>query len=127
VIYGDQTDFPTFEFSPDELQARQRKLAEADLPLHYDASTENRARGAGQYTFSKDEGEREAQMEAIKAVGEAAVRERTEVVERGKKEDSAVEERRRLIMDKKRKLQERREKAESERPSKVAKMEDGVL
>ena len=124
VYYGDQTHFPVFEISQEELQKRQRALAEADLPIHYDANSENRTRGAGHYTFSKDVEERAEQMESIKA-GRAAV-------DRDKQAEDAVVSRekqaeldRRAELDaRKKRLLERREAANSDRPAQRLKLDD---
>jgi vacuolar-type H+-ATPase subunit I/STV1 len=94
------------------MAARTAAIAK-DGPLvdHYDGARENRVKGAGFYTFSKEEGEREKVMQALKEE-----RERTER-ERGRKEatggvlsekDREREERKRKVEEKRRELLEKR-------------------
>ena len=49
------------------------------LGVHYDASRENRAKGAGFYQFSADEETRKAQMEELKASRDETARTRQEL------------------------------------------------
>ena len=60
--------FPTYEPSDERKAAIQAQLEEEDNPLdlHYDASREVRAKGAGFYQFSTDEETRQKQMEELK-------------------------------------------------------------
>jgi hypothetical protein len=64
--------FPVYEPSADRVAAIQTAASEAENPLnvHYDASRENRAKGAAFYTFSGDEEKRKAEMEALKRARE---------------------------------------------------------
>ena len=60
--------FPTYEPSDERKAAIQAQLEEEDNPLdlHYDASREVRAKGAGFYQFSTDEETRQKQMEELR-------------------------------------------------------------
>lgn len=64
--------FPTYEPSEERVAAIHAKLAEEDNPLnmHYDASGEVRAKGAGFYQFSGDEETRRKQMEELRKTRE---------------------------------------------------------
>jgi hypothetical protein len=61
--------FPVYRPSADRVEQIEKEFAEANNPLgvHYDASAEVRARGAGFYQFSNDEETRKAQMEELKS------------------------------------------------------------
>lgn len=120
VYYGDQVEFPVYEPTFEELQARQKALG-VDEPLfqHYDASAEVRAKGASHFAFSKDEAVRKEQMEAIKQGRVEA--EREVAVEERKKTKAEVEkeERKLLLAEKKRKLLD----ARAARPNKLQKVD----
>ncbi len=60
--------FPTYEPTEERRAEIQAQLDEEDNPLnlHYDASREVRAKGAGFYQFSGDEETRQKQMEELK-------------------------------------------------------------
>lgn len=72
--------FPTYQPSEERVAAIQAKLAEEDNPLnlHYDASHEVRAKGAGFYQFSGDEETRRKQMEELRKVREDTEKTRAE-------------------------------------------------
>lgn len=74
-----------YEPSAERIAEIAKAQAEEDTPLnlHYDASREVRAKGAGFYQFSGDEETRRAQMDELKAV-----RDETEKV---RKESGAVD------------------------------------
>ena len=115
VYYGEQMEFPVYEPTAEELQARQKALG-IDEPLfqHYDASQEVRTKGASHFQFSKDEAERKAQMDAIKHGRAEAER---EIVAEDRKKSQAEQEkadRKQLLADKKRKLLEARARAEEQ-------------
>ena len=124
--------FPTYD--PDEARLAQiaEASAEQDKPLenHYDSSLENRARGAGAYSFSRDEKERLAQQERLNAVRDETMRARAEAeaidvkpgeVEGFDPEASSVTSR--AKEKRKRELEERRKALEAKR-KKVRPTED---
>ncbi|KAJ7052633.1 hypothetical protein C8F01DRAFT_998074 [Mycena amicta] len=61
--------FPVYQPTAERVAEIEKTHAEENNPLgvHYDASGENRAKGAGFYQFSADEETRKAQMEELKA------------------------------------------------------------
>ncbi|EGN98700.1 hypothetical protein SERLA73DRAFT_122590 [Serpula lacrymans var. lacrymans S7.3] len=61
--------FPVYEPSAERIEAVQEAFSDANNPLnvHYDASNEVRAKGAGFYQFSGDEETRKQQMEELKS------------------------------------------------------------
>ncbi|RPB11640.1 hypothetical protein P167DRAFT_536554 [Morchella conica CCBAS932] len=67
---------------------------EEEKKLHYDASKEVRTKGVGFYQFSKDEGERMAEMEELERERVKTAEERRKVEERRKKRKEAVEKKR---------------------------------
>ncbi|KAJ7363965.1 hypothetical protein DFH08DRAFT_680719 [Mycena albidolilacea] len=69
VIRNPVGHFPVYRPSADRVEQIEKEFAEANNPLgvHYDASAEVRARGAGFYQFSQDEETRKAQMEELKS------------------------------------------------------------
>lgn len=104
-----------YQPSEEEVAARKVKFAQQQQPLvqHYDASTENRSRGAGFMAFSKNEKERQAQMEALKNERNNTVRQREHVQESGGvvgEHDRAKDERKRKLEIKRRELEAKRMK-----------------
>lgn len=67
---------------------------EEERKLHYDASKEVRTKGVGFYQFSKDEGERMAELEELEKERLRTAEERKNVEERRKKRKEAVEKKR---------------------------------
>ncbi|KAG6824911.1 hypothetical protein H0H92_005434 [Tricholoma furcatifolium] len=69
IIRNPVNHFPVYEPSAERVAEIAAKYAEENNPLnmHYDASRENRAKGAGFYQFSGDEETRRKQMEELKA------------------------------------------------------------
>ncbi|KAJ6513328.1 hypothetical protein C8R45DRAFT_812987 [Mycena sanguinolenta] len=69
VIRNPVGHFPVYRPSADRVEQIEKQYSEANNPLgvHYDATAEVRARGAGYYQFSKDEETRKAQMEELKS------------------------------------------------------------
>ncbi|KAF7374952.1 hypothetical protein MSAN_00381300 [Mycena sanguinolenta] len=69
VIRNPVGHFPVYRPSADRVEQIEKEYSEANNPLgvHYDATAEVRARGAGFYQFSKDEETRKAQMEELKS------------------------------------------------------------
>ncbi|KAH8100075.1 hypothetical protein BXZ70DRAFT_202323 [Cristinia sonorae] len=72
VIYNPVNHFPVYEPSKERVEAIRTEFAEENNPLniHYDASSEVRAKGAGFYQFSGDEETRRKQMEELKRARE---------------------------------------------------------
>ena len=111
VIYGDTVQVAAFN-PEDEVQEKMEELARkrdrsATPPekKHYEADKEFRIKGVGFYTFSKDEGVREKEMEALER--ERWETERIRKEREGKKEarKREIEERRKEIAEKKAKKQ----------------------
>ncbi|KAJ7034997.1 hypothetical protein C8F04DRAFT_1210441 [Mycena alexandri] len=69
VIHNPAGYFPVYQPSADRVAQIEKEHAEINNPLgvHYDASAEVRARGAGFYQFSHDEETRKAQMDELKS------------------------------------------------------------
>ncbi|KAJ7650324.1 hypothetical protein FB45DRAFT_819514 [Roridomyces roridus] len=69
VIRNPVGHFPVYQPSADRIAQIEKEQADANNPLgvHYDATKEVRAKGAGFYQFSQDEETRKAQMEELKA------------------------------------------------------------
>ncbi|KAI0330223.1 hypothetical protein GY45DRAFT_1251322 [Cubamyces sp. BRFM 1775] len=80
VIHNPVNHFPTYQQSEERLEDIRRKAAEEDNPLniHYDASREVRAKGAGFYQFSADEETRRKQMEELRKAREETQKTRAE-------------------------------------------------
>lgn len=114
-----------YEPTIEELQARQKALG-VDEPLfqHYDATQEVRTKGASHFQFSKDEETRKAQMEAIKQ-GRAEAEREIQVEEKQRSAaEQEKEDRKKLLAEKKRKLLEARAaKSNTERPAKMQKVD----
>ena len=116
-------EFPVYEPTPEELQARHRELGtEEPILQHYDSTREVRTKGASHFTFSKDEATRQAQMESIKQGRAVAEREMAEERKERSAADQEKEDRKALLAEKKRKLLELRA-AKSDRPAKIQKLD----
>lgn len=124
VIYNPVNHYPIYKPSEERMAEIEREFAEENNPLnvHYDASQEVRAKGAGFYQFSGDEETRRKQMEELKAAREETEKTRKETgavdilpgeVE-GMQETStksrAMEKRKREIEERRKMLEERRKK-----------------
>ncbi|KAG6816380.1 hypothetical protein H0H93_008148 [Arthromyces matolae] len=72
IIRNPVNHFPIYEPTVERVAEIAAKYAEENNPLniHYDASRENRAKGAGFYQFSGDEETRRRQMEELKTARE---------------------------------------------------------
>ena len=116
--------FPVYEPSSDRVAAIQAAAAEENNPLniHYDASREVRAKGAGFYQFSADEETRKKQMEELRQVRHETEITRQELgavdlkageVEGMQEASNTV--RNRAIEKRKRELEERRKLVEAKR------------
>ncbi|KAI0701201.1 hypothetical protein BC835DRAFT_1404636 [Cytidiella melzeri] len=81
VIHNPVNHFPTYEPTEERKAAIQAQLEEEENPLrlHYDASREVRAKGAGFYQFSEDEETRRKQMEELKNARAETEKTRAEV------------------------------------------------
>lgn len=117
VIYGDQYSFPVYTPDPAVLAARAAAYeASAPLVQHYDASTENRSRGAGFYTFSKDEDTRQQQMAEMERARVGTDKSRADAASGGGvvgAREREKEERRRKVDEKRRQLELKRKGAVS--------------
>ncbi|GJE96609.1 hypothetical protein PsYK624_128080 [Phanerochaete sordida] len=80
VIYNPVNHFPTYQPSEEKLKEIEESLLEENNPLniHYDASRENRAKGAAFYQFSGDEETRKKQMEELLRAREETEKNRQE-------------------------------------------------
>jgi len=81
IIRNPVNHFPIYQPSEERVAEVERKFSEENNPLnvHYDASTEVRAKGAGFYQFSGDEETRRRQMEGLKAAREETDKTRQEL------------------------------------------------
>lgn len=124
VIYNPVNHFPIYQQSEERMAEIEKEFAEDNNPLnvHYDASGEVRAKGAGFYQFSGDEETRKKQMEELKAARDETEKSRKESgavdvlpgeVE-GMQEKStksrAMEKRKREIEERRKLLEEKRKK-----------------
>jgi Domain of unknown function (DUF4078) len=116
--------FPVYEPSSDRVAAIQAAAAEENNPLniHYDASGEVRAKGAGFYQFSADEETRKKQMEELRQVRSETEMTRQELgavdLKAGEAEgmqDAPNALRNRAVEKRKRELEERRKLVEAKR------------
>ncbi|KAH7911089.1 hypothetical protein BJ138DRAFT_33155 [Hygrophoropsis aurantiaca] len=81
VIHNPVNFFPVYEPSADRVKAVEEAFSEANNPLgvHYDASAEVRAKGAGFYQFSADEETRKQQMDELRSARTETEKTRQEV------------------------------------------------
>jgi hypothetical protein len=116
--------FPVYDPSSDRVAAIQAAAAEENNPLniHYDASREVRAKGAGFYQFSADEETRKKQMEELQQARNETEMSRHELgaVDLKAGEVEGMQEapgplRNRAIEKRKRVLEERRKLVEAKR------------
>ncbi|KAH9902782.1 hypothetical protein C8Q73DRAFT_634712 [Cubamyces lactineus] len=80
VIHNPVDHFPVYQQSEERAEEIKRRLAEESKPptIHYDASREVRAKGAGFYQFSADEETRRKQMEELRKAREETQKTRAE-------------------------------------------------
>ncbi|KZT41313.1 hypothetical protein SISSUDRAFT_1059653 [Sistotremastrum suecicum HHB10207 ss-3] len=80
LIKNPVNHFPVYEPSAERLAQIKETYSEENNPLasRYDASGDNRAKGAAFYQFSKDEEERQRQMEELRKTREETQKNRTE-------------------------------------------------
>ncbi|OAX41188.1 hypothetical protein K503DRAFT_686013 [Rhizopogon vinicolor AM-OR11-026] len=127
VIHNPVNFFPVYEPSAERLKALDEADAEANNPLasRYDATRENRTKGAGFYQFSADEEKRQQEMEELRSARMETEKTRQEVgavdlkpgeVE-GLREDSttAGASRSRAMEKRKREVEERRKLVDAKR------------
>ncbi|KAJ7170622.1 hypothetical protein C8R43DRAFT_1085189 [Mycena crocata] len=126
VIHNPVGHFPVYQPSTDRVAKIEKEHAEANNPLgvHYDASAEVRAKGAGFYQFSKDEETRKAQMDELKSARDETEKSRKETgaldvlpgeVEGMQDSNSAANGRSRAMEKRKRELEERRKMVDAKR------------
>ncbi|KAF9476686.1 hypothetical protein BDN70DRAFT_934823 [Pholiota conissans] len=127
VIRNPQNHFPIYQPSEDRVAEIAKEYSEENNPLgvHFDASKEVRAKGAGFYQFSGDEETRKLQMEELKASREETERARREMgaedIRPGEVEgmtdggDAGKTGRSRAMEKRKRELEERRKMVEAKR------------
>lgn len=106
LIYGDtvqslafQPEEETMEKMDELARKRDRSLTPPEM-RHYDASAEIRSKGVGFYSFSKDEGMRGKEMEALERERVETERLRREREEKKEARRREIEERRRAIGEK---------------------------
>jgi hypothetical protein len=106
LIYGDTVQ--SLAFNPDEpiaakmeeiARKRDRSLTPPEMK-HYEADKEIRSKGVGFYSFSKDEGLRGSEMEALEKERVETEKARREREEKKEKRRQEIEERRRAIGEK---------------------------
>ncbi|KAK0500537.1 hypothetical protein EDD18DRAFT_832355 [Armillaria luteobubalina] len=130
IIRNPVNHFPIYTPSADRVAEIEKMHAEENNPLgvHYDATSEVRAKGAGFYQFSGDEETRQRQMEELRAVreetqatrqGEGAVDASVEGMvasgsSTGEGIGKGVEKRKREIEERRRKIEAKRRKLKGE-------------
>lgn len=118
VIYGDTIQIGAFRPEEDvaaqmaQLAANRDREPTPPKDEHYDATKEIRTKGTGFYQFSGEKEERERQFEELEKLRKATEQARGERVDEKEaarlKREKDVEERRKLIRQKKEKMQARR-------------------
>ena len=118
--------FPVYEPDAARVADIEKEFAEESNPLniHYDASREVRAKGAGFYQFSADEEIRQRQMEELKNAREETGKTRAELgavdLRPGEVEGMNVETGKSAALEKrKRDLEERRKLVDAKRRKKI--------
>ncbi|KAI0768051.1 hypothetical protein BD413DRAFT_137370 [Trametes elegans] len=136
VVYNPVNHFPVYEPSAERVEKIRAEFAEENNPLniHYDATREVRAKGAGFYQFSGDEETRRKQMEELRKAREETERTRAQVgaedvrpgeVEGMGAQAGAAPAKSRAMEKRKRELEERRKLLEAKR-RKVAGKEEST-
>ena len=111
IIYGDAVQ--TNAFNPDtviadrmaELAKKRDKSATPPPDTHYDANAEVRTKGTGFYAFSHDKDGRQQEMDALEKDRLETERIRKEREEKKEQRKHEIEERRRLILEQRSKVQ----------------------
>jgi hypothetical protein len=137
VLLGNPVNhFPTYQPSEERVSEIEKAFAEENNPLgvHYDASNEIRAKGAGFYQFSADEETRKVQMQELNALREDTAKTRQELgaedikpgdvegMRDGEAPGTAGATKSRAMEKRKRELEERRNMIEAKRK----KLHDGA-
>jgi len=122
IIYNPVEHYPVYQPSADRVAEIEKEYAEENNPLnlHYDASKEVRAKGAGFYQFSGDDESRQRQMEELRLAREETEKSRQDVgavnVKPGDVEGMQAEgSRSRALEKRKRELEERRKLLDAKR------------
>jgi len=105
------SNFPVYEPSAERVAKIMKDAIEDPLETHYDATNENRAKGAAFYQFSADEETRRRQMDELLNLRDETVQKReTAGVEEGPQEEKESEEKvlSKASTKRKRDLEERR-------------------
>ena len=124
VIHNPVNHLPIYTPSEERIAEISKEYAEDTNPLnvHYDASKEVRAKGAGFYQFSADEETRKKQMEELKNVREETEKTRKDLgavdilpgelegMREGPTKSRAMEKRKREIEERRRLLEEKKKK-----------------
>ncbi|KAK9371068.1 hypothetical protein V1509DRAFT_651265 [Lipomyces kononenkoae] len=97
LIYGDVIQYNAFRGDEEAMRAILERDDTQDLTVHYDASQEIRTKGVGFYNFSRDENERNREMDALKNMREETKRMLTKSREVRKNWSERRLERKRLI------------------------------
>lgn len=131
VIYNPVNHYPTYKQSEERIAEIAKEFAEENNPLnvHYDATREVRAKGAGFYQFSGDEETRRRQMEELKSVREDTEKSRKESgavdvlpgevegMQEASTKSRAMEKRKREIEERRKLLEEKRKKRKVDTPA----------
>ncbi|KAF8348820.1 hypothetical protein F5887DRAFT_1241934 [Amanita rubescens] len=123
VIRNPVNHFPVYMPSEDRVAEIEKTFAEENNPLnlHFNATKDNRAMGAGFYQFSADEETRRAQMDELKTAREETLQARQETgavdIKAGEVEGMQANEiaRSRAVEKRKREIEERRALIEAKR------------
>jgi len=124
VIHNPVNHLPIYTPSEERIAEISKEYAEDTNPLnvHYDASKEVRAKGAGFYQFSADEETRKKQMEELKNVREETEKTRKDLgavdilpgelegMREGPTKSRAMEKRKREIEERRRLLEEKKKR-----------------
>ncbi|KAJ5211629.1 uncharacterized protein N7498_003275 [Penicillium cinerascens] len=105
LIYGEAVQSEAF--NPDaniashmaNLAARRDRSATPPDQRHYDADAEVRNRGTGFYAFSRDETERQKQMDELKRAREETQRQRDRLSARAAEHQATIDDRRRQVQE----------------------------
>lgn len=105
LIYGETVQSQAFNPEANiasqmaHLAARRDRSATPPEQAHYDADAEVRNRGTGFYAFSRDETERQKQMEDLKHAREETQRQRERLSARAAEHQATIDDRRRQIQE----------------------------
>lgn len=105
LIYGEAVQAEAFNPEANiasqmaHLTARRDRSATPPEQVHYDADGEVRNRGTGFYAFSRDETERQKQMEELKQAREETQRQRERLAARTAERQATIDDRRRQVKE----------------------------